>query len=408
MDSDDLEHLIRHGLIGTKFEPVHDNVTGSPAGYVVSPFRRDTDNDDSDILREAIQLSDHTGDFDSSVRGIGLRDAENVGITQNTRLFFSAEPESLVTLEERPDAHARSMILMLEHRSVRENPAAVLRSIRSARQMGWGVGIRNVGLDLESLSFIPLINPSVVSLHPDVLRIEDRAYLSKLTWLLQSHIERTSGVVFARGAQNDRDVDLAEQMGMRLISGPFFGPGTEQPEPLEMAAEDYLAGHYTRNKQVQGTPHSISKGLGRDPLVTSQDFLLEEIRALLERAKHAGPSAVVVTVHSSEECLDPSIGDLIRSVSTEVGVMAAVSGESVATTLSNIMDAPLDSSDPLRDEYAAIVVSADWSAMITASRLARPGVEGRTDFETYFTTDRFACVDAARAVLSRLASRRKN
>ena len=408
MDSDDLEHLIRHGLIGTKFEPVHDNVTGSPAGYVVSPFRRDTDNDDSDILREAIQLSDHTGDFDSSVRGIGLRDAENVGITQNTRLFFSAEPESLVTLEERPDAHARSMILMLDHRSVRENPAAVLRSIRSARQMGWGVGIRNVGLDLESLSFIPLINPSVVSLHPDVLRIEDRAYLSKLTWLLQSHIERTSGVVFARGAQNDRDVDLAEQMGMRLISGPFFGPGTEQPEPLEMAAEDYLAGHYTRNKQVQGTPHSISKGLGRDPLVTSQDFLLEEIRALLERAKHAGPSAVVVTVHSSEECLDPSIGDLIRSVSTEVGVMAAVSGESVATTLSNIMDAPLDSSDPLRDEYAAIVVSADWSAMITASRLARPGVEGRTDFETYFTTDRFACVDAARAVLSRLASRRKN
>lgn len=408
MDSDDLEHLIRHGLIGTKFEPVHDNVTGSPAGYVVSPFRRDTDDDDSDILREAIQLSDHTGDFDSSVRGIGLRDAENVGITQNTRLFFSAEPESLVTLEERPDAHARSMILMLDHRSVRENPAAVLRSIRSARQMGWGVGIRNVGLDLKSLSFIPLINPSVVSLHPDVLRIEDRTYLSKLTWLLQSHIERTSGVVFARGVQNDRDVDLAEQMGVRLISGPFFGPGTEQPEPLEMAAEDYLAGHYTRNKQVQGTPHSISKGLGRDPLVTSQDFLLEEIRALLERAKHAGPSAVVVTVHSSEECLDPSIGDLIRNVSSEVGVMAAVSGESVATTLSNIMDAPLDSSDPLRDEYAVIVVSADWSAMITASRLARPGVEGRTDFETYFTTDRFACVDAARAVLSRLASRRKN
>ena len=171
MDSDDLEHVIRHGLIGTKFEPVHDNVTGSPAGYVVTPFRRDIDDCDSDRLRESIQLSDHTGDYDSSIRGIALRDAENAGITQNTRLFFSAEPESLVTLEERPDSHARSMILKLDHTSVRDNPAAVLRSIRSARQMGWGIGIRNVGLYLESLSFIPLFNPSIVGLHPDVLRI---------------------------------------------------------------------------------------------------------------------------------------------------------------------------------------------------------------------------------------------
>ena len=406
MDSDDLEHVIRHGLIGTKFEPVHDNVTGSPAGYVVTPFRRDIDDCDSDRLRESIQLSDHTGDYDSSIRGIALRDAENAGITQNTRLFFSAEPESLVTLEERPDSHARSMILKLDHTSVRDNPAAVLRSIRSARQMGWGIGIRNVGLDLESLSFIPLINPSIVGLHPDVLRIEDRAYLSKLTWLLQSHIERTSGVIFARGVRDERDVDLAEQMGVRLISGPFFGPGTETPEPLEMAAEDYLADHYTRNKQVQGTPYSISQSLGRDPLITSQDLLLEEIRSLLERAKHAGPSAVVVVVHSSDECLDPTIGDLIRSIAPEVGVLASVSGESVATTLPNIMTGPLDSSDPLRNEYGVVVVSSDWSAMITAHRLARPGAEGRTDFETYFTTDRFACVDGARAVLSRLASRR--
>ena len=87
MDSDDLEHVIRHGLIGTNFEPVHDNVTGSPAGYVVTPFRRDVNDCDSEVLREAIRLSDHTGDFDSSIRGIGLRDAENVGITQNTRLL---------------------------------------------------------------------------------------------------------------------------------------------------------------------------------------------------------------------------------------------------------------------------------------------------------------------------------
>ena len=173
-----------------------------------------------------------------------------------------------------------------------------------------------------------------------------------------------------------------------------------------MAAEDYLADHYTRNKQVQGTPYSISQSLGRDPLITSQDLLLEEIRSLLERAKHAGPSAVVVVVHSSDECLDPTIGDLIRSIAPEVGVLASVSGASVATTLPNIMTGPLDSSDPLRNEYGVVVVSADWSAMITAHRLARPGADGRTDFETYFTTDRFACVDGARAVLSRLASRR--
>lgn len=407
MDPDNLEDLIRHGLIGTKFEPVRDILTGSPAGYVISPFRHDVEDYCSDLLREAIQKSDHTGDLDSSIRGVALRDAERAGISHNTRLFFSTEPESLVTLEERPDAQARSMILNLDHARVRENPAAALRSIRSARQMGWGIGIRNVGLDLGSLSFIPLINPSIVALHPDVLRIGDRAYLAQLTWLLQAHLERTSAVVLAQGAEDDRDVDLAEQMGVRLISGPFVGAGTENPEPLEMPAEDYLADHYTRNKQVQGTPHSISQALRRDPLITSEDLMLDEIRALLERAVHAGPSAVVVTVHGEDEFLNSRVKDLVMQIAPNVGVMASVSGGFDEIHLPHIMSGPIDSSDPLRDEFAVVVVSSDWSAMITAHRLARPGTEGRTDYETYFTTDRYACVDAARAVLSRLAPRRK-
>lgn len=406
MESNDLEQLIRSGQIGTRFAPVLDTYTGMLGGYEVVPFVRDRDGECAEQLRTAIQSSDHTGDLDSSIRGIGLRDAERLGLPAHTRLFFSTEPESLVTLEEQTDESRRSMILKLAPASIQANPAAVMRSIRSARQMGWEVGIRNVGVDLASMAFVPLVNPSVLSLHPTVMQIEDREYLAKLIWLLQSHLERTSAVVMARGVRDERDLNLAEQLGARLITGPRAGEEMENPLPSTEHTDDYLADHYTRNKQVQGTPYSIGKGLQRDPLVTPQELVVEEMRALMTRAVFAGKQAVVVTVFAEDTQVPEALYGPLVELAGSAGLTAAVSGGFAEAPAPEIRSGPIDSSDALRNEYAVIVVGADWSAMLAAHRLASPGFEGREEYETFITTDRFACVDAARTVLSRLAAQR--
>ncbi|PMD04291.1 hypothetical protein CJ199_12920, partial [Brevibacterium paucivorans] len=83
---------------------------------------------------------------------------------------------------------------------------SVLRSVRSARQLGWSIGISGVGLDLATTAYLPLVNPAVVALHPGVLKIEDKEHLAKLNMLLRAHVERTGAVVVAEGVDSEDDL----------------------------------------------------------------------------------------------------------------------------------------------------------------------------------------------------------
>lgn len=44
--------------------------------------------------------------------------------------------------------------------------------------------------------------------------------------------------------------------------------------------------------------------------------------------------------------------------------------------------------------------------MTVGKRRPAPGMDGRTEYDVYVTTDRYACVDAARSVMSRIRALR--
>lgn len=402
----DLERLVRNGLVETYFAPVVDLATGGPAGFRVEHANREEHFPGPDSvarLRHVLRESPTSGDLDASLRALGLRAAEALGIEGRTRLFLTAEPESLVTLEDRTDDPERSIILQLDPSTIRESPATVLRSVRQARALGWGIGIKSVGPDLATAAFLPLINPSVVALDKAVLDIKDPALLAELIRILHAHTERTGAVILAEGVRDDDDLVTVRALGARLVTGPMFGEATPHPEPSDPPREDALADHFTRNLPVQGTPFSNSQGLKRDPLVMDEEMLRAQLASLGDRALDAGRSAIAIGVFACLEQLSESTFDRFVRLRDSAGFTALFSGEWQSSPIDGVRSGPLDASDPLRDEYAMIVVGPDWSAMVAADRRVDLGPDGRTEFDVYVTTERYTVVDAARSVLTRIS-----
>lgn len=401
----ELERLIRSGLIGCRFAPVYDIATETTAGYRVRAFNRedpDQDPDGPSPLRAAVHRSELVADVDASLRDVALRTAEAAGLPADTRLFIAAEPESLVALYDRTNEPDRSVILQLSADRVARHPAAVLRSVRSARQLGWGIGMSEVGSTIASTSFLPIVNPSVVSLHPTVLKNQDNEFLAEFIRLLNSHVERTNAVIIAHGVADEDDLERVASLGARLATGSYFGDFTESPAPVPQLKEDPLREHLVRNLQISGTPYSIAQGLHRDPLVVDLPLLGSLLRSLLQRAESGGPSTVVVGVFADEADLSPLMREAFENLRDRCGFVGMLSGGFNVPPVDGVRSGPVDSSDSLRREYAVVVVGPDWSGMVTASQRVDLGADGKIEYDTFVTTQRYPCVDAARTLLSRI------
>lgn len=401
-----LEELVRSGGIETFFAPVVDSFTFDTVGYQIlqAPIGDPAlGHAESENLRQAMHASAMIGDIDASMRATALRTAEAAGLPNSNRLFLHAEEESFATLEDRTAEPDRSCILQLDADRVSSSPASVLRSVRQARSMGWGVGMSSVGPDLRSTSFVPLVNPSVVGLHPDVLTIECSAQLAELNRLLHAHLERTGAVILAEGVSSEDDLDRVQALGARFMSGPYFGRSTREPEPFAPPVEDALADHHSRNLPALGTPYSIAQGLRREPLVMNRELLIAQIAALEERALASGAATITLGVFGDEESLSQATYDRYERIRDTVGLTAMFSGGFTTPPVPGVRGGVVDASDPMRKEHGVVVVGPDWSGLVAAARRNDPGSDGQVEYDVYITTERYTCVDAARSVLTRIS-----
>ncbi|WP_019157296.1 EAL domain-containing protein [Brevibacterium senegalense] len=410
LDSDlDLERLVRSGLITTSFAPVVDLETDAVVAHRVFHTSAEVDSfemEDFVAVRRAVRESPLAGDFDSSLRAIALREAQRLELPANNRLLLTTEPQSLVTVEDRTGEPDRSAILHLHPERIAMAPAMTLRSVRQARSLGWGIGMSSIGMDLTTTAFLPLVNPSVVMLHRQVLQIEDPVHIAELVRLLHAHVERTDAIIIADGIETDADVHRARAMGARFGTGTRFGAPSRTPTPVDATREDPIAAHFTRNLPAQGTPFTIAQALRRDPMVMDADMLDAQLRSLEDRTLTAGRSAVVIGVFAGLDELPQTTIDRYSRIADSAGYTVMLSNGFDSPPVPAAWGGTVDTSDPLGEEYASIMVGPDWSGMTVAKRRPAPGPDGRTEFDVHVTTERYACVDAARSVMSRIRALR--
>src|SRR5699024_8994305 len=115
-----------------------------------------------------------------------------------------------------------------------------------------------------------------------------------------------------------------------------------------------------------------------------------------------GTSAVVIGIFAEHEELRDDTIERYTRIADSTGYTVMLSNGFDTSPVPAAWGGPLDTSDPLRHELAVVMVGPDWSGMTVGKRRPAPGADGRTEYEVYVTTDRYACVDAARSVMSRI------
>ena len=54
-------------------------------------------------------------------------------------------------------------MLELTERALFAHPAELMRTVRAARDLGWGIALDDVGADPASLAMLPFVAPDVIS-----------------------------------------------------------------------------------------------------------------------------------------------------------------------------------------------------------------------------------------------------
>lgn len=395
--AEELERVIRSGLLSSVFEPVMDLRANARIGYRVLPAAEESAFADAAQVRAALEVSPIIGDLDASLRFFALQHAAGSAIGDEATLFLQSEPESFVTLEEQD--RAGRTILVINARKLADSPAMVLRNIRQARSLGWEIGMSQVGGTLASCAMLPMINPCVVVLDEDLLDSDDAEHLAEVAQLVKAHAERTGAVVLCSGVDTDEHEKTIRALGVDLACGARYGEPTREPHELPAPHADPFSSHTSRNIPLQVTPFTIASALDTDPLEMDPPMLRAMLSALERRAQGAGASTMLLASISDSGDV-PLNAARYSELAQLLGLVAVVTGEG-PVSVPAVRSGPLDASDPLRDETNVVVLGPDWAGMVAAKRSHR-STEEETLYEVFVTADRYAVIDAARSVVSRI------
>ncbi|WP_237492095.1 EAL domain-containing protein [Modestobacter sp. L9-4] len=351
-------------------------------------------------------------ELDQACRAAALRGAVQAGLLAPLTVFVNVEPDALdeaplAALFDRADRFAGTLQVVLEitERALAARPAELLRTVARVREHGWAVALDDVGSDSLSLAFMPLLRPDVVKL--DLRLVQDRPgpAIAEIMHAVNAYAESSGAVVLAEGIENEQHLATARAMGATLGQGWLFGrpgPGLVAGRPagtLRLPDPQLLDPPCDRVSPFDCLPVGA-------PVREAAKSLLVEVSQQLERqAMRLGETCVVVTAFQQARHVTPATRLRYRDLAERVGFVAALAEGLAGEPMPGLRNADLLPDDPVRDEWDIVVLSPHFSAALLARDLGDDGPEAERRFAFALTYERDTVVQAARALLSRVAPR---
>ncbi|NYI68223.1 EAL domain-containing protein [Spelaeicoccus albus] len=401
-EGDELKRLVRAGLLQTTFRQVVDLENDRVVGYEAQQAAEQSFLTSPRQIRAALRASELVGDLDSAARFFALEAATNFGLLPETRVFVDSEPESFAMLEDRSSFSDRSVVLQLHAGILERKPAQLLRAIHQARSLGWGIAVKGVGVDMASAAHLPLVDPAVIGLDRSVLRTASRRHAADIMNVVTAHVERTGAAILVDGIDTSEDVEFAKSLGAHLGRGSYFAPRTSKPTvPEGNPYPDILLRHGSRNAGPQLSPYTLAVA-SVVPKRAKKEFLVEISKSLEARALASGPATIFVAAVESKDNLTPATLERFRALTDNASMVVMLASGLNESPIPGARSAPLDTSDPVRNEWTIVVLGPDWSTLLTAQDLGDGGADLERRFDFVLTHDRTLAVDAARSLMSRI------
>jgi EAL domain-containing protein (putative c-di-GMP-specific phosphodiesterase class I) len=319
-----------------------------------------------------------------------LEGALEVGLSPGQSLFVNFEPRMLA--RDLPKQTAALLNAALERfsvfvefteRSLTDRPAELLAAAQRLREMGAGIALDDVGADPRSLALMPFLAPEVIKLDLSLLQGNPSVQVAEIVHAVSAEAERTGALVLAEGIETEEHRATALALSARYGQGWLFG----HPEALDRTAPP--VGVVARHRPVQR---------GDKRLLLALSMQIEA------QTRNLGRSAVLLSGFQDESFFTNRAQARYSSLAQDAALVGALGYGLSEQPAPGVRGVALDHADPLRGEWDVTVIGAHFAIAFVARDLGDSGPDMRRRFDFAITYDRDLAIDAARAMMTRVAA----
>jgi EAL domain-containing protein (putative c-di-GMP-specific phosphodiesterase class I) len=406
-----LADLLGGGAVQAVFQPLVDLSSGEVIGYEsLARGPRGGKLASPGALFAAARAAGVEQELEWDCTRAAFRGALNARLSGRA-LFVNREPRFLGT--EPPADVIELLEAVLERapvfaefteRSLTDQPAQLLGAVQRLRRRGVGIALDDVGADVRSLALMPYLAPDVIKLDLRLVQENPSPQIAEIVHAVSAEAERTGALVLAEGIETEEHRQTALAMGARYGQGWLFG----RPGRLVQTQGDdgRLTPQPNRTLGLESRSPFEVVARPRDTRIGTKRLLLALSRKIEAGVASLGPAAVVLSTFQEAHFFTPATAALYTQLGEGAALVGALGVGLPEQPAAMVRGVALDRADPLRGEWDVTVISPHFSVAFVARELGDEGPDMDRRFEFTTTYDRGLAIEAARAMMSRLAGQR--
>ncbi len=404
-----VREIVDRHAIASAYQPLIDLYGGETVGFeALARGPQGSGLERPDLLFKAASEADLESEVEWECQRAAMEGALATGLAPGQALFLNAEPRMLTVerpawLDELADRVLARCAVFVEftERSLTDRPAELLASVERLRRRGVGIALDDIGADPRSLALMPFLAPDVIKLDLRLVQENPSLQIAEIVHAVSAQAERTGALVLAEGIETEEHRQTALALGARYGQGWMFG----RPEPLPSpgAAIHNLIPRPPRDApDRQPSPFEIVAG--RLPTRSANKRLLLALSLQIEgRTSSLGRSAVVLSSFQEAQHFSAVTRARYSELSNRAALVGALGVGLSEHPAPGVRGVALDTEDPLRGEWNVAVIDPHFAMAFVARDLGDDGPDMGRRFDFAITYDRELAVEAARAMMGRLA-----
>jgi len=406
-----IDGLIDRQAVASVYQPLVDFYGGETVGYeALARGPAGSSLERPDALFAAAHSAGKEAEIEWECLRAALTGALATGLAPGQALFVNFEPRMLTA--ERPDWLVRLLDAALDRfaifaevteRALTDRPAELLAAVESLRRLGVGIALDDVGADPRSLALMPFLAPEVIKLDLALVQGDPSRQTAEIVHAVSAEAERTGALVLAEGIETEAHRQTALALGARYGQGWLFG----RPAALERS-EQAIANAIPRPRRKSRDHHQSPFEVVAQsrPTRRGDKRLLLALSLQIEaQASSLGASAVVLSAFQESQYFSAATRSRYSALSKEAALVGALGAGLSDEPAPGVRGAALDRVDPLRGEWDVTVIGAHFAMAFVAQDLGDNSADMHRRFDFAITYDRDLAVEAASAMMGRLAAR---
>jgi EAL domain-containing protein (putative c-di-GMP-specific phosphodiesterase class I) len=401
------DDLLRDGGLHCVYQPFVDLDSGSVMAFEALLRGPATTRWESPMaLLDAARAADRLADLERASLRASLDDAARLADGRPVTLFVNLEPSTLtrrldVVLEALATrAPHVQVVVEITERALAADLAGVLTGAERLRAAGCAIALDDVGVQPESLAFIPLLRPEVVKLDLLLLRtVKDPATVT-VAGAVRAYAEQSGAEVVAEGIETPDDLTRALVLGATLGQGWLWGRGERRFATSTFRPERFTARPI--GAALHKTPYELI-GSSRRVRHAPKHLLVPLSKTLELMAMQAAVPPVLLAAFEHARFFRPSTTRQYTELARRLPFVAALGVDMPDCPAPGVRGATLAIQDPLATEWTVVVLGAHTSAALMARDLGDTGADGDRQFEFVVSYDRGLVTAAAHSMIGRLA-----